>query len=171
VPGISIRQGTAADRHFVVDTARRLADFGPPSWRSALEVVGGEVRSLDDFFDGRLTGPTLLIAEDTAGDRLGFVFLERAIDYFNGEPHGHIGMIAVTERAEGSGAGAALMHAAEQWARVNGYSRLTLNVFDDNTRARKLYEREGYRVEILKYVKILGPDATGGDLASSRPER
>ena len=48
---IRVRDGSAADRDFVIDTARRFAAFGPPPWRSPLEVVGGEVRCLDEFFD------------------------------------------------------------------------------------------------------------------------
>lgn len=149
---ITIREGTQDDRDFVIDTARRFAAFGPPPWRSALEVVGGEVRCLDDFFDGRIAGATLLLAERD-DIPLGFAFLEPAVDYFSGEPHGHIGMIAVTERAEGHGAGAALMTAAEGWARRNRYPKLTLNVFAGNTRARAVYERFGYQVETLRYVK------------------
>ena len=154
---ITVRAGTAADREFVVDTARRFAAFGPPPWRAPRDVVAGEVRTLESFFAGRLAGPALLIAEQTGGDRLGFVFLERTVDYFTGEAHGHIGMIAVAERAEGLGAGAALMRAAEAWARSSGYATLTLNVFEGNARARALYERSGYRVEILRYTKTIAP--------------
>jgi GNAT superfamily N-acetyltransferase len=158
---IDVREGTAADRHFVVDTARRFAAFGPPRWRSATDIVGGEVRCLDDFFDERAgprqdarPGRTLLIAEL---DRIpgGFVFLEPAVDYFTGNADGHIGMIAVTEAAEGRGVGAALMRAAEEWARRNRYPRLHLNVFEANHRARELYERSGYAVETLRYVKAI----------------
>lgn len=149
---ITVRDGTAADRDFVIDTARRFAAFGPPPWRSAQEVVAGEVRCLDDFFDGRLTGPALVIAED-AGVAAGFAFLEPAVDYFSGDRHGHVGMIAVTEEAEGRGAGAALMRAAEEWARARGYPKLTLNVFEGNRRARNVYERFGYQVETVRYVK------------------
>jgi GNAT superfamily N-acetyltransferase len=151
---IVVRGGTAADRDFVIDTARRFAAFGPPPWRSALEVVGGEVRCLDDFFDGGLKGPSLLIAERSS-DPIGFAFLEPAVDYFSGEKHGHVGMVAVTEAAEGQGAGAALMRAAEAWARACGYPRLTLNVFAGNHRARQVYERFGYQVETVRYVKLL----------------
>jgi GNAT superfamily N-acetyltransferase len=112
------------------------------------------VRCLDDFFDGRLTGPTLLIAcAAEAGVPLGFAFLEPAVDYFSGEAHGHIGMVAVTAEAEGQGAGAALMRAAEEWARAKRYPKLTLNVFEGNGRARAVYERFGYAVETLRYVK------------------
>ncbi len=152
-----VREGTAADRDFVIDTARRFAAFGPPPWRSALEVVAGEVRCLDDFFDGPPAGAALLIAEAVeARDRaevLGFAFLEPAIDYFSAIAHGHIGMIAVTAAAEGCGAGAALMRAAEAWARDRGYPKLTLNVFEGNHRARQVYERFGYQVETVRYVK------------------
>lgn len=151
---ISVREGTSADRDFVIDTARRFAAFGPPSWRSALEVVAGEVRCLDEFFDGRLPGRTLVIVEDDETPA-GFVFLEPAVDYFSGEPHGHLGMIAVTEGAEGRGIGTALMRAAEDWARGRGYAKLTLNVFEGNTRARTVYERFGYNVETIRYTKKL----------------
>jgi len=155
--GIIVRDATAADRDFVIDTARRFAAFGPPPWRSALEVVAGEVRCLDDFFDRRAldrAGPALLVAEH-AGEAIGFAFLEPAVDYFSGETHGHVGMIAVTEAAEGRGAGAALMRAAEDWARSSGYAKLTLNVFEANQRARRMYDRFGYQVETLRYVKVL----------------
>ena len=151
---IAVRDGTVADREFVIDTARRFSAFGPPPRRSAAEVVAGEVRCLDDFFEGRLDGPALLVAELDAS-RAGFCFLEHAVDYFCGERHGHLGMIAVTDAAEGRGVGAALMRAAEEWARANGYARLTLNVFAGNERARGVYERFGYRVETLRYVRIL----------------
>jgi GNAT superfamily N-acetyltransferase len=151
---ITVRGGTAADRDFVIDTAQRFGAFGPPPWRSPAEVVAGEVRCLDDFFDGRVTGPTLLVAE-LDGQRVGFCFLEHAVDYFCGERHGHLGMIAVVDAAEGRGVGGALMRAAEQWTRAQGYSRLTLNVFEGNDRARGVYERFGYRIETLRCVKIL----------------
>ena len=154
---ITVRDGTAADREFVLDMARRCAAFGPPPWRDPRDVVAGEVRTLERFFAGRLDGPALLIAEQAGGDRLGFVFLERTVDYFTAEAHGHIGMIAVAERAEGLGAGAVLMRAAEAWARSSGYATLTLNVFEGNARARALYERSGYRVEILRYTKAIAP--------------
>ena len=141
----------------MIETARRFAAFGPPPWRSAAEVVAGEVRCLDEFFDGRMPGCALLIAEDERDVPAGFAFLEPHVDYFSGDRHGHLGMIAVSESAEGKGAGAELMRAAEAWARDQGYRSLTLNVFEDNRRARALYERFGYRVETLRYTKSLDP--------------
>ena len=151
---IDVRPGTVADRDFVVATARRFADFGPPPWRTPAEVVGGEVRCLDVFFDGGMQGATLLVAEED-GCATGFTFLEHATDYFTGERHGHVAMIAVVAAAEGRGAGRALLRAAEDWARAHGYRRLTLNVFAGNQRARRAYERAGFAVETLRYVKPL----------------
>ena len=78
-----------------------------------------------------------LSPKTTEGTPAGFAFLEPAVDYFSGERHGHLGMIAVTAEAEGHGAGAALMRAAEDWARGCGYAKLTLNVFEGNQRARQ----------------------------------
>jgi GNAT superfamily N-acetyltransferase len=104
--------------------------------------------------DGRLPGPVLRIAEED-GVPLGFGFFEPAVDYFTDRPDGHVGMVAVTEAAEGRGAGAALMRAAEDWARRNAYPRLHLNVFDGNARARRFYERLGFAVETVRYVKTI----------------
>jgi GNAT superfamily N-acetyltransferase len=151
---VTIRPATPADRDFVIETARRFAAFGPPPWRAPHEVVEGEVRCLDTFFDGGMQGASLLIA-DVGGAAAGFAFLERATDYFSGDRHAHLGMIAVSQAAEGQGAATALLRASEEWARLEGYAMVTLHVFEGNSRARRLYERAGYHVETLKYVKPL----------------
>jgi len=151
---MTVRSGTPEDHDFVVATARRFAAFGPPPWRSPMEVVEGEVRCLDDYFDGRMPGCELFIAERD-GERLGFAFVEPHVDYFTQQTFAHLGMIAVTEAAEGTGAAAALLAAAEQWGRARGYPALTLNVFEGNARARAFYEKSGFRIETLRYTKAL----------------
>jgi ribosomal protein S18 acetylase RimI-like enzyme len=152
---VKVRDGTAADRDVVIAIARRLAAFGPPPWRTAAEVVGGEVRFLDEFFDGHLKGPLLLVATNERDQPVGFALVEPAVDYFSGEPHAHLGIIAVAEEAEGTGASTALMRAVETRARAQGFTKITLNVFEGNTRARRFYERLGFAVEIVRYVKPL----------------
>jgi ribosomal protein S18 acetylase RimI-like enzyme len=151
---ISVRAGTGHDHDFVLSTARRFAAFGPPPWRTSVELVEGEVRCLDDYFDGRLPGCALLIAERD-GERLGFAFVEPHVDYFTQVEHAHLGMIAVAGHAEGSGAASALLGGAERWARERGYTTLTLNVFAGNGRARAFYEKSGFQVETLRYTKPL----------------
>jgi GNAT superfamily N-acetyltransferase len=148
---LTIRAARAGDRAFVLETARRLASFRTPAWRTTEEIWEGEARTLRGWFDGSEEG-ALLIAERDAVP-LGFVFLERDIDYFTLAEHGHVGVLAVTADAEGSGAGRALLEASEAWAREQGYATLTLSVFEGNTRARAVYERLGFNVETIRYTK------------------
>jgi len=151
---VRVRTARGTDRRFVLDTAARLAAFGPPPWRTAAELIEGEARTLRDFFECPDDGSRLLIAE--SGDhRLGFALLEELRDYFTLERHGHIGILAVTGDAEGKGAGGALLRAAESWARDRGYRTLTLNVFGENRHAREVYEHFGFAQDTIKYVKIL----------------
>jgi RimJ/RimL family protein N-acetyltransferase len=38
---------------------------------------------------------------------------------------------------------------------VRGFTLVTLNVFAENARARRLYERNGFELEVVKCVKPL----------------
>ncbi len=152
---IAVRPARPDDRDFVVATAVRLAEFGPPPWRTAEEVVVAESRVLHAFFDAPGQGIALLIAEAEDGERLGFAYLETLVDYFDRRPHGHVAELAVTREAEGRGAAGALLAAAETWSRGLGHLRLTLNVFEGNRHARAVYEKRGFRPETLRYVKTL----------------
>jgi GNAT superfamily N-acetyltransferase len=151
---IRVRTARGTDRGFVLQTAARLAAFGPPSWRTAEDLVEGEARTLRDFFESPDDGSRLLIAE-SGERRLGFALLEELRDYFTLERHGHVGILAVTADAEGQGAGGALMRAAENWARDRGFHTLTLNVFSTNDHARGFYEHLGFVQDTVKYVKVL----------------
>lgn len=152
IRAIRVRSARGSDRSFVIETAARLAAFGPPVWRTAEELVEGEARTLRDFFESPDDGSCLLIAE--AGDsRVGFALVEELRDYFTLERHGHVGILAVTAGAEGRGAGGALLRAAEAWARDRGFRTLTLNVFSGNRHARAVYEHLGFEEDTVKYIK------------------
>ena len=103
----------------------------------------------------------VLIAED-GGARLGFVHLETAVDFFTRERHGHISTLVVAPEAEGRGVGRALVDAAEAWCGERTYRLLTLHVFEANASARRLYERAGFRVDTIKYLKEIGGERHGG---------
>jgi GNAT superfamily N-acetyltransferase len=139
----------------VIATAERLASFGPPAWRTPAEVVGGEVRTLEEFFRAADPLVALLVAVSPSDEPHGFVYLQELQDYFTLERHGHIGILAVAEQYEGQGAGKALMQASEDWARNKGYEKLTLSVFEHNHRARAVYERCGFKPDTIKYLKVL----------------
>jgi ribosomal protein S18 acetylase RimI-like enzyme len=152
---ILVRPATAFDRGFVLDTARRLADFELPRWRRPETIVDTEVAGLATAFDTLGQTGAVLVAETPAGEPVGFVYLEELTDYFTGQAHGHVSMLATVKGAEGRGAGTALLAAAEDWARRERLPYLTLNVFGTNARARALYERVGYGVDTVKYRKVL----------------
>ena len=151
---IAVRPASPGDRAFALETVMRLGAFGPPPWRTSEEIGEADARVVRTFFESSPEGASLLVAEED-GVAVGFIYLEVLRDYFVGEEHGHVGILAVTAAAEGRGAGGALMRAAEAWARERGYRRLTLNVFEGNARARGVYDHFGYRPETLRYVKFL----------------
>src|SRR4051812_45972815 len=150
---IRIRQARETDRPFVIETTERLSAFGPPPWREAGDLVEGEARTLRDFFELPDPSSTLLIAEAEGGTAVGFALLQETRDYFTHEWHGHLGILAVTQEAEGKGAGAALIRAAEAWARRRKYPTLTLNVFERNRHARDVYEHLGFQPDTIRYIK------------------
>ena len=150
-----VRAARSDDRAFVVEAAGRLAEFGAPTGRTEEEIVAAETRTLLRHFAAPVSTEALLIAENGESRRLGFAFLETGTDYFTGELHGHVGILAVSSAAQGTGAGRALLAAAEDWSRRRGYRRLTLNVFAANRHARDVYEHVGFSAETLRYVKRL----------------
>ena len=151
---LNVRGARPDDRDFVLEGVARLTAFGVPEGRTTQEIVEAEARTLRDFFESSDEASRLLIVE--AGERrLGFALLEELRDYFTLDRHGHIGILAVTDEAEGLGAGGALIRAAEAWARERGYRTLTLNVFSGNNHAREVYEHLGFEPDTIKYIKAL----------------
>ena len=76
-------------------------------------------------------------------------------DYYTGEQHAHVNDIVVTAEAEGKGLGKLLLAKADAWAKDKRARWITLNVFNENFRARSVYEKAGYKIEWIKYLKNL----------------
>ena len=152
---IQIRKALPDDRQFILETARRLADFELPPWRTVAQIVDAEARVLQKEFEEPGAAREIFIAETETAAPVGFIFIETHTDYFTQRRHAHISTISITKDAEGHGVGGALMKAAEDWARARELPHITLNVFNLNTRARSFYERLGYQPEIVKYFKVL----------------
>lgn len=148
---MTIRDATQADRAFVLELANRLVSFEIPSWRTASELIAGDHRALEEWFEDPLEDQAMLIAE-LDGQRAGCAFLVTLIDYFTERPHAHLSVLAVTAAAEGRGVGSALLDRSVDWARARGSDRLTLSALVTNARARGLYERRGFSGEYIRYV-------------------
>ena len=161
---VSIRPATPNDRDFVLALADRLVDgFDAPAHRTKPELIEGDRRALEGWFDNLTTAEgslavarsaeaeAMLIA-DLDGTPAGVAYLVTPIDYFNQRPHAHLSVLAVTKAAEGKGVGSALLEASVQWAKERKSDRLTLSALVTNHRARALYERKGFGGEYIRYV-------------------
>jgi GNAT superfamily N-acetyltransferase len=154
-PSVVIRPAAPGDRAFLSGLADRLADFDAlPAWRTAAEIAAGDRRDLLQALDEPPPDSALMVAERD-GVPAGCLYVLTKVDFFTGRRHGHISVIAVTREAEGRGVGRALMAWADQWAAERGYGHVTLHVFPANARARVLYERHGYAIDMLTMRKDL----------------
>jgi ribosomal protein S18 acetylase RimI-like enzyme len=153
---LTIRPARQDDDAFLVALTPRLGDFPLPAWRTAEEIARADRQLLHDALTGELPHSAILVAElSPGGERAGYVFATTKHDYFTRVAHAHVEILAVETAAQGSGVARALMDAIEQWARRRGYTWVTLNVFDRNTRARALYDSLGYEPETIHYRKAL----------------
>ena len=149
---IAVRRARSDDECFVVSLAARFAETRP-GWRDEREVTRGTEIELRRAFAEPDDGAAILIADDAAGERLGFAYLVLHDDFFTKERHGHVSEIAVTR--DGTGAGRALMAAAEEYFAGLGVRFITLNVNDANERGRRFYERLGFVPQLRQFVKVL----------------
>lgn len=151
---IQIRSYKTTDRDFILSLVPRFSEFELPEWRQRDEIDHMSEVLIEKALDEPEPDSAIFIAEE--GETLaGFIHLQTRVDYFNGEKHGYISDVAVGEGFEGRGVGRLLLEAAEDWARQHDYQRLALYVFAGNTRARHLYEKNGFKQEVLKYVKVI----------------
>ncbi len=148
-----IRQATAADRPFLERLAPRLT-IGIPPWRDAELMRATMLRFLLDDLANMGDDSTVLIAEAADNTPVGVVTVGRS-QHFTGQTQAELGELAVTADAEGQGAGATLLAAAEAWARERGFPFIALGTGAANTRAREFYARHGYAEEDARLVKQL----------------
>jgi ribosomal protein S18 acetylase RimI-like enzyme len=152
---IHIRPFTSLDTEFITTLIPRFSEFDLPTWRQRDEIDSTNSASLKQAMEAPEPDSAIFIAEDEEGKRAGFLHLQTQTDYFNGSKVAYISDIAVDSAFEGQGIGRILLDKAEDWAREQDCSLLTLYVFSNNLRARKVYEKLGFKEEITKCVKPL----------------
>jgi len=152
-----IRKAMPEDAPFIAQHAHRMLDFKLPDWRANEKdiMVKADINHLTKALQASDENDAMFIAEDESNKPLGFVLVNMQTDYFTGEEHAHVNDIVVTKDAEGKGAGKLLLAKADEWAKEKNARWITLNVFDENFRARKVYEKAGYKIEWIKYLKML----------------
>jgi ribosomal protein S18 acetylase RimI-like enzyme len=152
---IRIRTFNSSDRDFIASLVTRFSEFELPAWRSPGEIDQTNRMLLEKAMEHPEPDSQIFVAEDENGTRAGFIHLQTQMDYFTAKKHGYISDLAVDKTFEGQGVGRMLVYRAEEWARQKGYRLLTLYVFAGNQRAQRMYERNGFSQEVIKYVKAI----------------
>ena len=140
--GLHIRKADLADSRDAAATVAVVDSY-------AVDPVGGgqplplDVR--ERLIPALRSHPTTLVLlacadEEPAGVAVCFFGLST----FKARPLLNIHDLAVVPKYRGMGVGRALLQAAEEHARRAGCCKMTLEVQDDNTRARGLYRRCGF---------------------------
>jgi ribosomal protein S18 acetylase RimI-like enzyme len=152
---ISVRRATPAD-------ARAIAEVHVATWRGAYgHAFPAEVLDSLSVDEREQLWKRTLAAEEFAvyvaeSDRVvGFVSVGPSRE---AEGDGELYAIYVLPEAWGSGAGPALMEAARDRL-AERFSSAILWVLEDNPRARRFYEREGwvadgYRTDVVRGVEV-----------------
>lgn len=156
VTAFTIRPAIPHDRPGAVALVPRLRAFGVPALRPVESLDAAERRTVEGYFEAPKDGARLWVAIDARDAVVGAAYAQLEVDYFTGETHGHLGILAVAKGAEGQGIGRALLATVEDWAAHEGFRFLTLNVFPENARATAVYERAGYRPDMVRYAKLTG---------------
>ncbi|MFH8974101.1 GNAT family N-acetyltransferase [Streptomyces sp. NPDC017890] len=127
------------------DDERPLRRIDHETW-SYLHAVSPRPEPDDPFF-GEVSGPADHLVAELDGTVVGYVRLGFPTPLASNTHVRQIRGLAVLDAARGNGAGRALVRAAVDEARHQGFRRITLRVLGHNTAARGLYESEGFVVE------------------------
>ena len=151
IAAVHVRTWQAAYEHLF--GAERLAGVDPERRRLGWERVLSERSEEDDVFVAEQEGRVVAFASaGPAGDEPG---------------EGELYAIYALPEVWGSGAAAALMVEALAALRGRGFAEAILWVWEDNPRARRFYEREGWRLDDGEWARKVEPHL-GVDVALVR---
>jgi GNAT superfamily N-acetyltransferase len=141
--------------------ARQIAEVHVRTWQAAyrhafpaevLESLSVDEGEIDRWRDRLEQGMSVWVAE-ADGRLAGFVSIGPSRTE---EQAGELYAIYVLPEDWGTGAGAGLMAQAKEWFAREGYATAMLWVLTDNPRARRFYEREGWRAEGTRLDTVRG---------------
>jgi ribosomal protein S18 acetylase RimI-like enzyme len=118
----------------------------------ARDPMGGEQplpgavreRVVPDLRERAANGTAVVLLARRAGEPLGVAVCFLGYSTFAARPLLNLHDLAVVDKARGAGVGRALLAAVESAARARGCVKVTLEVREDNARARRLYEHVGF---------------------------
>lgn len=153
---MQIRRANADDAPAILALVPRLAtSFTPPPWRDPAAMVATDLDVVAKAIRSPTEDPAIFVAE-MEGTVAGFIHVcSSPEDYYRRRKNGHVADIVVAEGLEGRGIATALLKRAEDWSRAQGYDWITLGVFEQNVRAEMLYQRSGFRRDVIRLLKRL----------------
>ncbi|NVJ96833.1 MAG: GNAT family N-acetyltransferase [Alphaproteobacteria bacterium] len=152
---LTIRLANEADLPFIRSLSPTLAAKAGLSWHTD-DVVQ---KFQDDYIDAMMADtdvPNATYVAARGDELLGFVHVRGREDEVSGEAGATMPLLAVKEGAQGLGVGQALMAAAEDWTKAQGWRLLHLEVFWNNAQGRHFYEKQGYEAETINLIKAIG---------------
>lgn len=152
-----IREALLDDIGAVQQLAGRTVERDLPCGLDRDHLLALEQRELRECIAHPRHGRHLLVAE-LDGEVVGFALLLKRQDPFTGCDVVHLHGLAVAEPVCGRGIASRLIAESETLALRDGAIEMTLNVFSDNQRARRLYGHLGFGEELVKYRKQLRAD-------------
>lgn len=150
--GIRVRDARADDELVIAELTRRLMPVPEPG--RDLTVYAEYFARPTDYPAGTRT----VVACDPDDVPIGYLTVRPETEYFSGVERAYVERIVVSDVAEGSGVGRALLDWAAGWARSQGYATIALDVFASNARARRFYVRNGYVDDFVRMVRPLDPE-------------
>jgi len=122
------------------------AHHGYPATAGAMRERLGRIAARDDY-------ETFVAERD--GRAVGYAGVMHGLSYVYDRPYARLLALVVEPEERGMGTGAALVAAAERWAREHGAGQLHLTTALHRDGAHRFYERLGYERTGVRYVRKL----------------
>jgi len=149
----TIRFAGPEDGNAMLALLPRLAAFKLTKNRKPEDTYTGDGKMLKKWMQGGHPEAFIYLAENADKTILGWAYVSMQAEFMSYQPGAHLEVILVDEPASGQGLGKALLAKAESEAKKRGAQSMTLHVWENNTLARSVYEKNGYESELLRYIK------------------
>ncbi|MEL6937985.1 MAG: GNAT family N-acetyltransferase [Cyanobacteria bacterium J06598_1] len=150
VEGYRLQKGSSRDRARLLKFMRRAYDdLGATETGIHLDnTVSRHFSSQSNLWwlIGPQSAPPLaaLPGLQTYHEPMGCLWIGESVDQRNGQKQAYVFLLYVDKSHRRRGLGTWLMQHAQQWAKQQGYSQISLQVFEDNISALNLYQNLGY---------------------------
>ncbi len=152
---LKLRPATPEDEAAILTMLPQLADFPIPPRRTPEQLWQGDATLASRVLNDAAPASFLDVLVTHSNAVVGLVLVTLRPELLSHTPSAHLEAIVVRPDHRGRGLGKWLLAHCETRVRTLGANALTLHVFDRNERAKSLYVRQGYDLELVRAVKWL----------------